>query len=186
MILLSILIPTIKRHDEFFTRLFLELSRQIIPYEGQVEILVDDHETDSTGTKRNRLLERAKGEWLSYIDADDWISNNYVSLLMEAIETDCDCVSLKGMYSVDGKQDGIFEHSLRYKEWKTTTNEVKYERYPTPLNTVRSSVAKQFKFPEITFGEDHAWSKLVHESGLLKKEYYIPEIIYYYNYQSKK
>lgn len=180
MVLLSILIPTIKRHDRLFTKLKFELYAQMLPYAGQIELLSDDSEDDPTGTKRNRLVERATGEWLSQIDADDGVCDNYVKLLMQGAESGSDCASLKGEYSVDGKFDGIFEHSLRYKEWKTTSNEVKYERNITPLNMIRSSIAKQFKFPDISWGEDHVWSKLVNESGLLKSEYYIGEVIYYY------
>jgi hypothetical protein len=182
---LSLLIPTIKRHDRLFTLLKFELYAQMLPYSGQIELLIDDHETDPTGMKRNRLLERASGTHLTQIDADDKVSITYVEYLMKAIEADCDCASLKGVYSVDGKIDGIFEHSIRYNEWRTTNNEIKYERYPTPLNLIRSSIAKQFKFPDITWGEDHAWSKQLHESGLLKTEYYVHDIIYYYNKLTK-
>lgn len=177
---LSILIPTIKRHDRLFTKLKFELYAQMLPYAGQIELLEDDHETDPTGTKRNRLIERAEGEYISQVDADDGVCNNYVELLMKGVESDCDCASLKGLYSVDGVADGIFEHSIRYKEWRTTTNEVKYERFPTPLNMIRSDIAKQFKFPDLSWGEDHAWSKLLNESGLLKTEHYIDEVIYFY------
>lgn len=183
---LSILIPTIKRHESFVIKLRKELYSQMIPYSDRVEIICDNNENDSTGKKRNRLLQIADGDYVSFFDSDDWPSKNYVQLLMGAVETGCDCASLKGVYSVDGVEDGIFEHSIKYSEWKTTSNEIKYERFPTPLNLIRSEIAKKFKFPDISFGEDHHWSKQIHDSGLLKTEHYIPEVIYYYNYISKK
>jgi FkbM family methyltransferase len=186
MIKLSILVPYISRHKGFFNKLKQELYSQILPYEGQVELLSDDNEFDTTGKKRNRLLEKAQGEWVIYFDADDNPSSDYIRILMDAVEADCDCASLKGMYSVDGKDVGVFEHSIKYKEWRTTNNYIKFERYPTPLNLIRSSIAKRFKFLDIFFGEDHAWSKQIHESGLLKTEHYIPEIIYNYKYITNK
>lgn len=183
---LSILVPYTRRHERFFHKLQFDLYAQILPYAGKVELLWDDHEYDSIGTKRNRLLERATGKYLCFFDADDTPAPYYIALLMGAIKTECDCASLKGEYSVDGVFDGIFEHSLKYNEWRTTSNEIKYERYPNHLSMIRSDIAKQFKFPEKNHGEDHDWSKQIHESGLLKTEHYIPEVIYYYNYVTNK
>ncbi len=184
---LSILIPTIKRHNRLFTLLKLELSAQMLPYPDQIEVLVDDHETDSIGAKRNRLLARASGTHLTYFDADDRPGITYVEHMMKAIESDCDCASLRGLYSVDGKVDGIFEHSIKYKEWKTNPegSEVKYIRTPNHISLIRSSIAKQFKFPDSSWSEDKNWSDQIHESGLLKAEYYISDIIYYYNKLTK-
>jgi glycosyltransferase involved in cell wall biosynthesis len=183
---LSILIPYIRRHEAFFYSLHTEMMRQILPYAGEIELLSDNHEYDSIGTKRNRLLERATGDYLAFFDADDSPSDNYIKLIMEGIETDCDCISLKGEYSVDGIFDGIFEHSIKYGKWETTTNEIKYLRFPNHLNTIRADIAKQFKFPEKNFSEDFDWSTQIHESGVLKIEHYIPEILYYYNFISNK
>jgi glycosyltransferase involved in cell wall biosynthesis len=182
---ISILIPTIRRHDRLFTRLKFDLAHQTLPYEG-IEVLADDHEYDPVGMKRNRLLDRATGEYLCFFDADDQPSADYIEQLMKAVESGKDCASLKGAYSVDGKFDGIFEHSIKYKEWRTAWGEIKYERYPNHLNLVKSSIAKQIRFPEITFGEDKDWSMKLKESGLIKTEHYIPEIIYYYNYVTNK
>lgn len=176
---LSILIPTVKKHTEFTHSLLTELESQITSVRG-IELLIDDAENDSIGTKRNRLLQYSYGKYVAFFDADDFPSHTYIELLLKAIDSDCDCASLKGMYSVNGKDEGIFEHSIKYNAWKTTANEIKYERYPNHLNLIRSSIAKQFKFPEINHGEDENWSTQLHKSGLLKKEFYIPDIIYYY------
>lgn len=183
---LSILIPTIKIHDRLFTKLKFDLYSQMLPYPDQIEILVDDHETDSIGAKRNRLLEKASGKYVVFFDADDTPSRDYIKLIMEGIENDVDCCSLKGMYSENGKEDGIFEHSIGYKEWRTTRNLVKYERYPNHINVIRASIAKQFKFPDTSWSEDKDWSTQIFESGLIKTEHYIEPIIYYYNHISNK
>lgn len=186
MISISILIPTIKRHSAYLNRLLSEFAWQTIPYPGQVELLIDDHETDSIGTKRNRLLQAATGKYLCFFDSDDTPAQHYISLLIQAVESDCDCASLKGVYSENCKRDGIFEHSIKYKKWETVAGQIKYLRYPNHLNLILASVAKRFKFPETSYGEDHEWSTQVHKSGLLKKEHYIADIIYYYNHISHK
>ena len=101
MIALSILIPTVKRHASFLATLLLELNLQAMPYEGQIEILVDDSEIDSIGEKRNRLLARSGGKYVVFFDADDRPSPTYISSNMAGIEKGVDCCSLKGEYSVD-------------------------------------------------------------------------------------
>lgn len=185
MIKLSILIPTIVGREEQYDALRESLFNQ---YNGdEVEICTEkDNKELSIGEKRNRLLKKANGEYISSIDDDDAVSDNYVKLLLEAIGTGCDCASLRGLITFDGVQPAIFEHSLKYNEWKTTDNEIVYERFPNHLNMVKASIAKQFKYPEKNHGEDFDWSTELHKSGLLKTEYYIDEIIYYYKYVSKK
>lgn len=177
---LSILIPTIKRDELLFNKLKDKLLNQS---KDGVTILVNPSETDSIGKKRNWLLDNSHSEYVAFIDADDYVVDNYIDLLLEGISKRVDCCSLMGIYAINGKVDGFFEHSLKYKEWKTNdqqTHDIKYERYPNHLNCIKSSIAKQFKFPEKNFGEDHDWSKQIHESGLIKTEHYIDQVIYYY------
>ena len=180
MIRLSILIPTIKRDEIFYHQLLKKLYAQTFGL-GTVDVLTESSEKDSIGTKRNKLLERATGGHLCFIDADDDISDDYIKLLLEGIDKGVDCCSLMGMYSVDGVNDGLFEHSIKYDKWVTVGDAaIKYLRYPNHLNCIKSSIAKQFKFPEINHGEDENWSTQIHKSGLIKTEHYIPEVIYYY------
>lgn len=172
-----------------FTELGVFLSSQAIDFdEDAIEILFDDSEFDSIGEKRNRLLKRAIGEYLCFIDDDDTVSKHYIKLLMGAVESGCDCASLKGEITIDGSKPEVFEHSLKYNEWKTNPigSEVRYERFPNHLNMVRSLIAKQFKYPEKNFSEDFEWSEKLHKAAVLKSEYYIPETLYYYNYISNK
>jgi len=177
---LSILIPIIERHKEFANKLIDSIEQQSQFY-GDIEIATCENETDNIGAKRNKLLAASSGQYVAFIDADDRISNDYINRLMWGIKLGVDCCSLKGSYSVDGVFNGVFEHSSKYKEWKTTTNEIKYERYPNHLNCIKADIAKQFKFPEINHGEDHKWAEQIHKSGLLKTEHYIDSIIYYYD-----
>lgn len=180
---LSILICSLEYRWIYLDRLYNVLKPQLTD-DVQIHVGVDNGD-NTIGYKRNILLNSAEGKYVAFIDDDDLIPDNYIELLIKAIDTNCDCASLKGMYSVDGKESGIFEHSLKYKAWKTTNNEIKYERYPNHLNMIRASIAKQFKFPEINHGEDHDWSTQLHKSGLLKTEHYIPDILYYYRKVTK-
>ena len=203
---LSILIPTIIGREDCLKKLIGSLSYQtgIVNFwlaesanlinrgaNDEIEIIVlTDNKEMSIGEKRNKLLSVANGEYCCFIDDDDEISEEYIKLLLEVAESGCDCASLKGVITTDGANPQIFEHSLKYIEWKTNTNtgfgDVVYERYNNHLNMIKTSIAKQFKFPDKNFSEDYDWSKLLHESGLLKTEYYIEDILYYYKFVTKK
>lgn len=152
-----------------------------------VEILIDkDNGEKSIGEKRNALLERATGEYVCFFDDDDIPSNDYIERIFDGINKGVDCCSLMGIIRIDNGSPEIFEHSIKYKEYATTDNKVKYERYPNHLNVIKSSIAKQFKFPSINHGEDTDWATQIFKSGLVKTEHYIDKVIYNYIYTSKK
>lgn len=194
---ISILIPTIAERATMFDRLRVRLLNQILPYGDSVDIISWDAASVTIGAKRNALLGWAKGEYCCFIDDDDDISDNYIEWLLKAAESGCDCASLKGRYTIDGKFDGIFRHSIEYKEYRTNENaeyiringeimDIKFERYPNHLNLIRTDIAKQFRFPEINHGEDTDWATQIRDSKLLTTEFNIPDVIYYYKYVSKK
>lgn len=199
---LSILIPTIPNRQPLLEKLkfqfddqlgavsysyFNGLSRTL--YSKDVEVVSwEDNMENAIGKKRKRLLFHAQGDYVAFIDDDDRISDNYFNLLFEGIEKGVDCCSLKGVITEDGKNPLTFEHSIKYNEYKTNPEgmPVRYERYPNHLNCIKSSIAKQFRFPGINHGEDTDFATQIFKSGLLKTEHYIPEILYYYDYVSKK
>lgn len=150
-----------------------------------IEILIYESPL-SVGSKRNWLLDHAKGDYVAFVDDDDIVSESYISLVMEGINKGVDCCSLMGEITFDGKNPELFEHSIKYKEYRTTTNKIKYERFPNHLNAIKASIAKQFRFPEKNHGEDTDWATQIFKSGLIKTEHYIPEILYYYDWKSKK
>jgi len=184
---LSILICSLESRVPQLHTLLDEIDRQIGDRRNDVERLVlRDNGHQKTGYKRNALLDLAVGDYVCFIDDDDKISPNYVNILLEAIKTNTDCVSLKGVMTTSGNNPEVFEHSIKYKAYRTTDNPIKYERYPNHLNCIRASIAKQFKFPEINHGEDYLWAKKIFESGLIKTEFYTDEILYYYRYEPIK
>ncbi len=194
---LAILIPTIESDDptkdrsELLHKLLSELDKQVVRAKATNDVVFipyADDGTKSIGEKRNRLLMSGTvaAEYVAFFDDDDYPGDNYIKNCLDGINKGFDCCSLRGVYLVDGENPELFEHSLRYSEWKTSTGPIKYERYPNHLNCIKSSIAKQFEFPETNHGEDKAWSDAIHKSGLIKSEYYTEDVIYVYQYNSKK
>lgn len=193
--ILSILILTIEERYHYLDPLLKKLVQQVsdlskkdgIDYLDLIQILKDPRGKEYTkGRKRNDLLKTSEGKYVCFVDDDDDVSHDYIETIIDALRYNPDCLSLRGEMTTDGRNPQIFEHSLKYKEWRETGNEIKYERYPNHLNVIRADVAKQFKFPEINYGEDKKWSDVVHASGLLKSEFYIDKVLYYYKYVTKK
>ncbi len=175
---LSVLIPTMPSRKVLFDELIASLQRQ--PFSNEVEILVDDSDMH-TGTKRNNLLQKSSGDYTVFIDDDDKVSDDYIPLVLAAIEENPDCVGIQGLMSINGKQWHRWFISYRNASW--FENNGIYYRSTNHISPVKASISKQVQFPDITIGEDHAWSmKLL---PLLKSETVIEKDIYYYRYNDK-
>lgn len=188
----QILIPSIHKRREALATLKQDLYNQIIDADmiGEIDLLVisDWGGYISIGDKRNYLLNSAKAKYVSFFDDDDQPSRHYIKKNLEGIEKDVDCNSLRGIYTVDGNGGEIFEHSIQYKEYKTNppTMGIRYERYPNHLNVIKREIATQFKFPTTNHGEDTDWATQVFNSGLIKTEHEIIDVIYHYQFKSDK
>jgi cellulose synthase/poly-beta-1,6-N-acetylglucosamine synthase-like glycosyltransferase len=122
--ILSILICSLFERELFLSTLYEEFKKQITNEMANVEVVVlITDKTISIGEKRNWLLNKANGEYLCFFDDDDMPTPNYIKLLIKALESKRDCCSLKGIITFDGQNPEVFEHSIKYKEWKTTTND---------------------------------------------------------------
>ncbi|KKN67204.1 hypothetical protein LCGC14_0463770 [marine sediment metagenome] len=183
MIQFSVLICTIEKRETRFKVLMAELNSQTEGVDVQVLSKCDAGEM-SIGEKRNWLLDHAKGEWLCYVDDDDWIDKEYISIILKALETNPDVVQMIGIMNTDGFNKKRFEHSLRHWGYFEQCNI--FYRPPNHLNPIRSSIAKQFRFPETNHGEDTDWALQIRNSGLLVTEEMIDRPIYHYRYSSVK
>lgn len=183
---LSILICTLNNRFHFFSDLMNKLNAQM---RSEVEVLFEKDDGQITiGEKRNKLLKRAKGDYVAFIDDDDSISSDYIVKVLKAIESNPDCCSLTGVITWDGVNPEIFEHSIKYSAYKTNTNDepIKYERYPNHLNVIKREIAQQFSFVSVNFGEDTEWATQIFNAGVLKTESTIDGVIYHYKYRTKK
>ena len=152
-----------------------------------IEILVNiDDGTKSVGQKRNEILDRAKGEYVCFIDDDDLVDEEYTSLIMKTIREneDLDCVGFSGMYYVDGNQVILFKHAKEYGGHYKDGFGIQH-RPVNHLNPVKTEYAKQIRFPEQDFGEDSDYCDRLLESGLLKNEVIIDKIMYHYLWSEK-
>lgn len=183
MIKLSILICTMPERVDKLSLLKLSLEPQITAENYKsIEIITDWFMDYNIGVKRNKLLARARGEYVVFIDDDDEISPNYISLILDAIQTKPDCVAINGKITTDGKNEKKWFISRSYRRWFTRNGQ--YFRTPNHISPVRRELALKAGFPEISHGEDYAYSMRL--LPLLKTETTIHEPIYHYKFLSKK
>lgn len=172
---LSILICSLYEREFLLNRLLEVLKPQIT---SEIEYIIDvDNGEVTTGFKRNRLLEKATGEYISFIDDDDLISKDYVSKIFNATRTSPDCCGMEGLITFQKRKiTRKFIHTIKCTEWYEKDHV--YYRCPNHLSPVKRIHAITTKFPDITVGEDHDYSNRLRP--LLKTEIYIDGPIYFY------
>jgi glycosyltransferase involved in cell wall biosynthesis len=180
--ILSILVPFVEQHRECFNELCKALVKQ---YSGtDVEMVYDDDEYASTGEKRNRLLNKASGKYIVFIDADDEVTDCYIDEILKGAESDCDCMGIKGWMTTDGTSRIDWELSKDFQNDTIIRNGKRfYIRKTNHIAPVKRELALQTMFPDKSNAEDKDYSDRLNH--LLKTEYKIEPLMYHYKYQTK-
>jgi hypothetical protein len=178
---LSILIPTVVGREDSLDGLMSILNRQIT---NDVEIVIEkDNKEISIGAKRNLLYSKANGVYSVSIDDDDTVPEYFIQKILEKIDgfQGVDCIGYQERCYWDGSRETLSDFSLRYNTWKEQKdNEFRFVRTPFHKTPILTGIARDVKFQDRRFGEDHIWSKEIYER--LKTEVYIPHVMYNYHY----
>ena len=184
---LSILVCSLNKRKQYLDRLQKILEPQL---NNDVEVLVsiDDGEL-SIGSKRNILICNSNGEYITFVDDDDIVSDKYVELILKAIENKPDVIGIHLLHYEDDIHKGFTYHSLKYDHWWDEQNNKypdkrNYYRNPNHLNPVRKEYALRTMFPDINMGEDKSYSMRL--LPYLNSEEYIESPIYTYLFRSVK
>ena len=182
----SILICSLNRRARYLNALKAILQPQMT---DEVEVLVSiDDGQESIGSKRQRLLNSANGEYIAFVDDDDVVSSDYVKLILEGIKKKPDVIGIHLIMRTDGVLSGLTYHSLKYNTWYDEAvpgqHFRKYYRNPNHLNPVKKELALKAGFPSISMGEDRNYSAAL--LPYLKTEYYIESPIYFYKVRTHK
>lgn len=184
--ILSILIPTIISRAPEFARLHAHVHAQSVG--KPVEILSQcDNKEISIGRKRQILLERASGEWVVFIDDDDWIADSYVDDILAALTSvpspGPDCVGFLIQCTSNGRHPRMAKASLKYKSWGENEDGWAHTRSPYQKTPVRRSIALLVGFPDLRYGEDRIYSAGLVK--LLKTEVFVNRVLYYYRFRAE-
>ena len=179
---LSILICTIPSRIDMFVDLLNNIMRLKKKSNLTIEVLFNDNKNITIGEKRNQLLENCRGRYCCFIDDDDKITDDYLTIIEES-KLSYDCISLNGIMYDNGIKKALFYHSLKYDRWFEDSNG--YYRNPNHLNPMKTSIMREIGFTNKNHGEDYDFSKKLKESRLLKTEYVHDKLQYIYLYVNK-
>jgi len=171
----SILILTMPHRRHLLEKLLANLQQQALP---EVEILVKENPYDLSrlGANRQALLEKARGEYVNFIDDDDEVPADYLATIFPLLDG-VDYIGFQIEMTYDGRPFQLADHSLKHKTPEMGKKNVSH------LNPIRRELAMQGIF-EGGFAEDRRWAERVAPS--VKTEHYIPRVMYVYHYSSTK
>jgi glycosyltransferase involved in cell wall biosynthesis len=164
--IISILIPSIPERAEYLRRLIIDLNKQkdyvnrVHPTLGDIEIVIDDSVSfllggKTVGQKRNDLVQRAKGDYLCFLDDDDEVPPNYVEELLRGASWNFDIVTFKSLFKCDTYWATI-SMSLSNTNDEATPNGI-VKRNAWHICPMRSSIAKKHTFSDKNNAEDWDW-----------------------------
>lgn len=178
----SVLIPTIAGREASLRNLVTSIREKVgrIAPEIRLDICIDyDNREASIGAKRERLLQGARGKYVSFIDDDDDITDAYVEDLAATIRGGFHVMRLRGQMA-----EYPFVHSTAVKLTDPLATHDTFQRPPNHLNPMLADVAKLVHFKDATRGEDLDWTLTMARTGFLKNEYRAPDPLrthYLYN-----
>jgi GT2 family glycosyltransferase len=186
---LSLLICTVNGRENYLERLKTRLKPQLIP---EVEILVaKDNRELTIGKKRNDLIHNASGEYIAFIDDDDWVSEKYVEKILKATDSKPDVVGFNSIITFNGKTPRRVEITMKHKNWSHkmgtidgSAQPVTYYRCPNHLSPVKKSIALNILFPEMNDQEDRFYSLAI--PSFAENEVYIDDYLYFYDCRNPK
>lgn len=179
---LSILIGTVKERQDLFDKLQEHIEKQISGRSQSVELIfISDNKEISIGSKRQMLLDLAKGDYVVFIDDDDWVSDTYVTDILSAIATNPDCVGFDILCTTDGQDKQLARASMQYK-WADNVDGFRYVRKTYHKTPVKREIALAAGFEDLRFGEDYNYSMRLK----VKTEVLIPKVLYFYRYTTNQ
>jgi len=180
---LSILICSLQRRKLFLERLMQCLQPQLAEHDRvEIHTHIDNGEIN-TGAKRNELLRKASGDYVAFIDDDDLVANNYVSLILSAIESAPDAVGFPLLMSTDDIRVEYGFVSAVFDSWFEVPDPFRpglhsFFACPNHVTPVRRDLALSVRFPPIERREDYSYSLRLRER--LKTDVFLESPMYYY------
>lgn len=176
----SILIcTTTTRASNFLPKIIRQLEHQASQFKDVEIIYLGDNKKRSVGKKRNDLINLAQGEYISFVDDDDSVSEDYTRSIMKEIEFKPDVIVFKAYRHVNGRKDKPVSYNKDFLKDENLP-EI-YRRIPNHLNVWRKELCLPFK--EINFGEDAEWA--IRMKPLIKTQRAIERTLYNYWFDTR-
>jgi hypothetical protein len=180
---LSILVGTTTKRPEQCKKLVDFLCAQIEEAKrDDVEVVwLGDNLKCSSGLKRQRLLACAIGKYLAYVDDDDWVSDDYVKEITNAIDNhQVDVITFRQKVNLDG-QEAEVNFQLGYEKVEPWTGQ-NMTRPPYHVCVWETMLAKSAQFSDQYYGEDVFWLQQLWPKA--KTSHHINKVLHHYIWSS--
>ena len=185
--LLTVLVITLKNRASELKELLDLLYHQADQKPVQI-LWLGDNKSLITGDKRNAIMSLANGRYLTFVDDDDLITENYIEKILEAIDHNPEVIT----FLVDKHRNGTHEKFQRfdidYQQNYTTVDRAAKRRYqnmvPNHLCVWRKDIIKE-AFPPHKKTEDLKWADKQTQHYTKEGQYHINEVLYYYMFDNR-
>src|SRR6185312_11466640 len=176
---LSILICSVQKRLQKFAQLAEHLEKQATG--KAVEILwLGDNKSMTVGEKRNKLLSISKGNYVAFVDDDDWVADDYIDELLKGTESGKDVICFNALYR--NLLTGV-EEPVSFDISNLNVNEQGHRlRMPSHLCAVKREAAIATGFLSANFGEDTNFGLRLRNERRIQSQHKIDKVLYYYNF----
>lgn len=164
-----------------------EICQEYTQKDNRIILFENNTENHGPGPTRNIGLDNATGEFIYFMDADDWIDKNLLEYCVyRMIETDADIVQLGIVYEQGGGKKSIeYYHKENNLITKNTIEKDfvyfwKENRFGLTLNLLRKERVKSVRFENMISGEDISY--VLDAFCNAEKIAYISKALYHYRY----
>jgi len=149
-------------------------------------IINSSQPSGNPGTPRNIALQKSRGRYIGFLDADDWVEPDmFGALSSEAVTSRADIVSANSFFRHEGEE--VKEFKIHYKVISESDQDSRKafssEFFSNIWNRIYSSQIVKLNnlyFPEIYLAEDFCFSATAH--AFSSKTSLVNKSFYHYNY----
>lgn len=158
----------------------LKILEEYAQKDARIKII--SQENGGLSFARNRGIEQANGEFIAFVDSDDWVDEDFLEKLYNAaVKNDCDIAAS----TIIRKRPNAQKYRVHYTEERVfNTLEEKINICKIPVccyvwnKLYRAELVKSNFFKEGVYFEDCLWTPKVLEAS--KKLVTVPDTNYYY------
>lgn len=173
----SILVPTTDVRVPQFRKLMGSLLFQASLYSDIEVVAYFNRRTTPLGDIRQALVQDAKGEYVSFVDDDDRVHDNYISSIYPHLDGTNDSVGFMALVTLNDKYSKLAFNTLRVKGWFEAGGA--YYRDVNYLCPVKRAKYRGITFRSQSCFEDMDWADQIR--GKLRIAKWVNEVLYYYD-----
>lgn len=161
----------------------LKILERLAQKDNRIRII--SQENGGVSAARNTALKHIKGEFITYVDADDSVPKNHIEDMINLMEDDVDLV----VGSHNEVRFGYIPHIEKVNEFESSEIADRFREFDPVVwwpwgKLFRSSVIKNNNLiydTDITFGEDHIFN-LLYAKHMTGRTIVTDKIVYNYHY----